>query len=422
MRVLILSINYAPEPTGFSQHVARLSEYLVRSGVDVTVITGFPFAPAWRRWKEYRGRLFMRREVGGVDVIRVTHFIPRRPRSVWQRLLMEGTFCLAAAAQLPRCPPADVVLYVGAQPSLAFLARIVSRLKRRPYVVWINDLAAEAARDARMVRGRLLQRILSRFEYAAYRGAAGAIVLCDSFQRALIDHGFPGDRIRVIGSPIDVGRIRPVATGPVREILGIPPDALVILYSGSMGVKQGLLNVTSAAGLTQEADVKVVWVLVGEGEMRSTLESTIERDGLQPSVKLLPLQPESKVAETLSAADVLLLNQMADMKDTVIPSKLLTYMAAGKPVLAAVNVESQAALLLNRAKGGILVRPDDPRALATAAMMLSARRGELAGMGARNRAYAEVHFDENKVFDAHVKFLRDVALSADTRNNILRAI
>jgi glycosyltransferase involved in cell wall biosynthesis len=96
------------------------------------------------------------------------------------------------------------------------------------------------------------------------------------------------------------------------------------------------------------------------------------------------------------------------MKDTVIPSKLLMYMAAGKPVLAAVNAGSQAAFLLNQAQGGILVAPDDPAALAAAVVNLKRQRAELIQMGARNRAYAEVWFDERKVFEAQTAFLHDI--------------
>jgi colanic acid biosynthesis glycosyl transferase WcaI len=413
LRLLILSINYAPEPTGFSQHVTRLSEYLGQKGADVTVVTGFPFAPAWKKWPEYRGRLSMRQYLNGVDVIRVTHFVPRRPRSVIQRLLMEASYCFAAALQFVRCRRPDVILYVGAQPSIAFLARIAAFLMRRPYALWINDLAAEAARDVKMIRGRFLPKVLARFEYMAYRRAAGAVVLCESFRGALVAHQFPLNRIRVIGSPINVDNVRPTEPGPLRQSLGISSETLVILYAGSMGIKQGLLNVTSAAKLTSQAGADIVWILIGEGEMRTSVLSAIERDRLGHAVKLLPLQPESALAQTLSSADMLLLNQVADVKDTVIPSKLLTYMAAGKPVLAAVNAQSEAASLVRDARGGIVVAPEDPRALADAALTLRSRGGELKEMGTRNREWAVTHFDERKVFASHLSFLNEIVSSAN---------
>ena len=103
-----------------------------------------------------------------------------------------------------------------------------------------------------------------------------------------------------------------------------------------------------------------------------------------------------------AAADVLLLNQLASVKDTVVPSKLLTYMAAGRPVLAAVSSSSQGAEILREANGGMLVAPDDPLALVLGAeALMSAGPLALAAMGARNRAYAEKHFDQRKILAEH---------------------
>lgn len=183
-RLFIVSINYAPEPSGFAPHATHIAEYLARQGHDVSVFTGFPFAPWWRRRPEDRGRLFSTERDGNVTIHRVTHYIPRRPSSVIQRVAMEGSFSVAGfvamvAAMLGKGRP-DAVLYTGAQPAAAMLARILASLARCPYVVRITDLAAHAALDTGMA-GRRLSRALEAFEFAAYRTAAGAIVLCDSF-------------------------------------------------------------------------------------------------------------------------------------------------------------------------------------------------------------------------------------------------
>ena len=172
-RVFIVSINYAPEPSGFAPHATQIAEYFARQGHTVSVFTGFPFAPSWRRRPEDHGRLFALERNGNLTVRRVTHYIPRRPSSVVQRMTMEGSFGLAAlaaivAAMLGAAGRPDAVLYIGAQPAVAMLARIVAGLARCPYVVMITDLAARAALDVGMIGGRL-SRLLERFEFAAYR-------------------------------------------------------------------------------------------------------------------------------------------------------------------------------------------------------------------------------------------------------------
>ena len=419
LNILVLSINYFPEPTGFAPHAADFCEYLSSRGHKVTVFTGFPFAPYWSRWKEYKGNFILHERIKEVEVVRVTHFIPRRAGHIIQRLLMEGSFCLIVAGIFLthlRSRP-DGIIYVGAQPSIAMLARLMAKWKGLPYLVSINDLAAQAAGDVGIVKSGLLQEILSAFEFAAYCKASGAMVLCSSFRDSLLAHGYPADRVRIIPSPVDVERIRPVRyDGAFREANGLSGQDFVVLYSGSMGLKQRMTNVVEAARVLQSSNPGVKWVLVGDGELRPIIERLIDDYALAGHVYLLPLQPESEMSAMFSAADVLLLNQVSKVKDTVIPSKLLTYMAAGRPVLAAVNPSSQGALLLGESQGGVIVAPENPAALAAAVKQLQALPTALQEMGRRNREYAEKHFDRRQIFAAQEAFLAEIVKTASPSN------
>lgn len=403
-RLFILSINYAPELTGFAPHTTALAEHLARQGHEVSVFTGFPFAPHWRRRPEDRGRLFATERAGTLTVHRLTHYIPRRPSSVLQRVAMEGSFSLVAllamAAAILTARRPHVLVYVGAQPALAMLARMVAAFTGRPYIVNINDLAARAARDVGILSGPMF-RMLDTFEFAAYRKAAAASVLTSSFARALVEHGYPSDRIRVIRSPINIEQIRPIPqSGAWRAQHGIPAEAFVVSHVGSMGRKQGLMNVIAAAALTRGSRIR--WVLVGAGEAGPELAEAARRQRLDEVVRFLPLLGHDRLPEVFAAADVLLLNQLGTVADTVIPTKLLTYMAAGRPVLAAVNAGSQAADLLRHADGGLLVAPDSPESLAAGVQSLMAMDPErLHLFGARNRTFAEEHFDQRNVLAAH---------------------
>ena len=409
-RFFILSINYSPEPTGFAPHATALAEHLGRRGHDVSVFTGFPFAPEWRRRPDDRGRWFAtERTAPGVTVHRLTHYIPRRPSSLAERAAMEGSFSAAAfAAVLPRLirrsTRPDVILYMGAQPAIAMLARVAAGLAGCAYFVNLNDLAARAAADVGIVGSRM-SRLLERFEFAAYRRAAGVSVLCRAFEEILVSKGYPRDRIRLIRSPVDLERVHPSPAGAFRGRHGIPASAFVVMHAGSMGRKQALLDIVAAADRTRDAGIS--WVLVGDGEMRPALvEAARARNLSAPAIVFVPFQDEDQMAEMFGSADVLLLSQVRDVKDTVIPSKLLTYMAAGRPVLAAVNGGSQGAEILLEAEGGTLIPPEDPAALAAAALALKALPAEVRGtMAARNRAYAERHFDQRRIVSAHESFM-----------------
>jgi glycosyltransferase involved in cell wall biosynthesis len=164
------------------------------------------------------------------------------------------------------------------------------------------------------------------------------------------------------------------------------------------------MNVVDAAALT--AGSRLRWVLVGDGEDKAALVDSVRRRGLEEIVRFVPFQRDEDMTAMFAAADVLLLNQLRAVKDTVIPSKLLTYMSAGRPAIAAVNGSSQGAEILREAEGGLIVAPEDPAALAGAARWFMALRPEqLGAFGARNRAYAEVHFDQRKILAAHEHFM-----------------
>ena len=407
-RLFIVTINYAPEPSGFAPHATQVAEYLGGRGHDVTVFTGFPFAPQWRRRPEDRGRFAATTCAGGVTVRRVTHFIPRRPSSPLQRIVMEGSFALAAGAAMTGAVTAggrpDAVLYIGAQPAAAMLARLAGAAMRRPYFVRITDLAARAALDVGMLRAPL-SRLLDDFEFAAYRHAAGASVLVPAFAAALRERGYPMDRIQILHNPIDLEQIRPVPpSGAFRARYAIPLDAFVVLHAGSMGRKQALTAVIAAAAQMRES--RCCWVFVGDGEMKAALADAVRHSGVEDIVRFVPFQPESGLSTMFADADLLLVSQIAAVKDTLIPGKLLTYMAAGRPILAAVNPASEAAQLLEKAGGGVVVTPEDPIEMAAQVRRLAALDAAARdAMGARNRAYAEAHFDERTILEAHEQWL-----------------
>ena len=231
-KLWILSLNYAPEPTGFAPHATALAvpreTWTQRDrghGIPIRAAMGAlaRITPCLQQpgYREQGGRqtgFSLHSKTGWCD---------------WQRVAMEASFCLAGAIVLApkllnRCDRPDAVLYIGAQPALAMLARWIGAVTRVPYFVNVNDLAAQAAADVGIVRSGWIQRLLERIEFAGYLPSAGASVLCQSFAEALIAKGYPADRIRVIRSPIDLDLIRPLPlAAEYREALGLPAGAFV---------------------------------------------------------------------------------------------------------------------------------------------------------------------------------------------------
>ncbi len=408
MRILILGINYFPERTSVSPFTTGLSEHLAAAGHDVRVVTAFPYYPEWRTWKEYRGRLTQLELRNGVEIRRVLHFIPWRASSLAQRLLHDFSFALAALLAGLAAGPCDIIYCSCPPPVLALAAFAISRIRNVPYTIKLTDLASDAALATGILREGWLVRRARAIEQFAYRHAQMVVCLCDAFRTRLMRNGVPADHLLRIPDWGDTESIRPIASdGWFRTVHGIAEGHFVLLHTGNMGKKQDLLNLVRAAELTREQK-DVHWVVVGEGEERALIEEAARAPDL-PNLLVLPLQPADRLCQLYAAADVLILNQKSAVKDAVIPSKLLTYMAAGKAVLCAANAESEASRLIREAQCGAIVEPENPRALAEQAQALRANPALRQAMGANGRAYAENNFSKAEVLRLYDCFFASFA-------------
>ena len=408
MRILILGINYFPERTSVSPFTTGLSEHLAAQGHSVRVVTAFPYYPEWRTWKEYRGRLTQFEVRNRVEIRRVLHFVPWRASSLAERLLHDFSFAIAALIAGVASGPCDLVYCSSPPPAVALAAYAVSRLRNAPYIIKLTDLASEAALATGILRPGSLVRCARFLERFAYRHAHTVVCLCDGFRSRLAGDGIPAEHLCRIPDWGDTESIRPVpGDGSFRAANGIAGDEFVILHTGNMGKKQHLLNVVRAAALTRD-EPKLRWVIVGEGEERGLIEEAARNADL-PNFLVLPLQPAAGLCRMYADADLLLLNQRAAVKDAVIPSKLLTYMAAGKAVLCAASSASEAARVIGEAQCGQLVIPEDPRALADAALRMQANRQGLQALGANGRAYAENNFSRERVLRLYDAFFASFA-------------
>lgn len=420
MHLLILGMNYAPETTGIGPYTSGLAEYLVRQGHRVTVATTFPHYPQWRQDAGYaHGRRFLHWEQrNGVAVRRGWVRIPRR-RSTGQRVLYDSSLALSALFGALPVRSVDLILCISPPLQLALTAALLRPWHRAPVTLLLKDLVPDAATALGMLQAGLALQLARMLERYAYRLADGIIVIGEAFRANLLAKGVPPARLTCIPDWVDTERIRPLPRdNAFRQHQGIPPGPLVILHAGNMGAKQGLRGVIDTATLLRETP-NVHFLLVGDGNERSELES-LARERRLTNVRFLPLQPEDAVAEMLAAADLLLLSQRPTVTDAVVPSKLLTYLAAGRPVLAAVEAGSTAAHLVEASGGGIVVPPDDPAALARAIEQWRRDQSSAAAMGQRGRRYVTEHYGRTRILAQYEQYLVNVVSETRRRKESIR--
>jgi len=341
-----------------------------------------------------------------VDVRRVIHFVPSKPRSLVQRLLHDISFSFNAMLAIPAIGSFDGLFCSSPPPFVPTVAWLARRMRGVPFAIKLTDLAADAAVSLGVMHEqRGLVRWARALEKFNYERAAGISVLCPAFKENLVRQGVPAEKISLVPDWADTETIRPLPReNAFWRQNGLADSDFVALHAGNMGLKQGLQTVVEAARLSQASSANTAWLLVGDGEERRRLQESVAEYGLS-ALRFLPLQPAETFPYVLAAADVLLLVQRASVTDTVIPSKLLTYMAAGRPIVASVNEGSEAARRIREAECGLIVPPEDPTALAGAVQDLRRAPLEAKRLGASGRAYVGEYFTREVVLEQYDRFL-----------------
>lgn len=398
MRVFIAAVNYAPEPTGIGPYATGLAEHLASVGHEVVVATSFPSFPLWR-WYEAPARWRIQEHLNGVHVWRTKVLLPRRRTTFW-RIAFDSSIAATTALTALSVPKCDLAICVS-PPVQAPLICAALRSRVGKVVMFVQDLPVQAAVSVGMLRDGAVLKFGRSIERIAYQQADHIVVISPVFAESIRRAGVDPQRISEIPNWADGVSEQPLQTDlEVRHRLGATKDDFLVLHSGNMGAKQDLSNVVAAAGLLRD-EARIKFALVGDGVRKSQIEHEIRGSGLL-NIRLLPLQPVEEFPRVLAAADALLINQAPLVVDSVLPSKLLSYMASGRPVVAAVDARSTTADLVQRAGCGVVVLPGRPDDLARAITSIASKQLEAAdwqAMGRRGRAYVEANFDRSRVLE-----------------------
>jgi colanic acid biosynthesis glycosyl transferase WcaI len=389
--VLIIGVNYRPETTGIAPYTTAIAEHFAKAGHRVTMLTGFPHYPGWRL-DEGEHRFRVDAWLGGVRVLRRRHYVPNSQSAI-RRALYEGTFLMHAALSRPERP--DVVF--GVIPSLSggVLARLFAARARAPYGLLFQDLMGPAARQSGIQGGGRVAGVTSALERWVVARARTVAIVADSFRPYLEDLGVASHRIESLPNWTHV-RASQIDRATLRARLGWPPDQTVVLHAGNMGLKQGLEQVVDAARRAAERSLPILYVLMGDGSQRTALEA---RAAGIDRMRFMPFQPADELLGVLEAADVLLVSERPTIIDMSLPSKLTSYFAAGRPVVAAVPAAGSTAHLVSASGAGVTIPAGDPDGLNEAVAHLRADPTNAAAMGSAGRAYAASELDEASALD-----------------------
>ncbi|HSV70545.1 MAG TPA: glycosyltransferase WbuB [Methylibium sp.] len=405
MKIVLVSLNFAPELTGIGKYSGELADGLVARGHEVTVVCSPPYYPAWRVADGHSAAAY-RTETPkpGLTVHRCPIWIPRRLGGL-ARLLHLASFALSSLPVLLRLVlwQPQVVFVVAPALFCAPAGWLLARLSGARAWLHIQDFEVDAAFELGLLQRPWLRRLALFMERGLMRRFDTVSTISRRMLRQLAGKGIPLEDTEILPNWVDLSVVTPGDRSlALRRSIDIDASQLVCLFSGTINRKQGLDVLVEAARWLQH-DPRIVIVICGNGELRAGLEAAAAGLG---NVRFLDLQPASELNALLNMADIHLLPQLRGAADLVMPSKLVGMLASGRPVVAAAIDGTEIASIVRDC--GVCTEPESAQGFAQAIGQLADDPSRRVLLGAAGRAYAERVLDAQKIFDRLDERLEDI--------------
>jgi glycosyltransferase involved in cell wall biosynthesis len=380
MHILLFNEYYPPDTSATAKMAEQVAEALAQKH-RVTVLAG---RPSYDPTEHYRWRLLRREIRNGVTVERVGSTAYARHRM--RRRVANYLSYLALAAPRALAIRADVILAMTDPPVAGIAGAVVARVAGVPFVYNIRDLYPDMAIGGGIVQpGPWIAR-WEALHRRALKLAARVIVLGDDMRERILAKGVAPERVTVVRDGTFPPASAPDARDPevqraLCEIRG--GFSFVALHAGNLGFYGAWDTLIEAAKILRDENIALVFV--GDGAQKRKLEEAAA--GL-PNVRFLPFRPAAEIPLVMMAGDVHVITIRRGLEGVVVPSKLYSTLAAGRPVLAVAAPNSDAARIATESGCGLAADPDDPTAVAQAIRRMRDDSAGLVEMGARARAVA----------------------------------
>lgn len=401
-RVWVVSELYYPEETSTGHFMTGIAEGLA-GHFPVTALCG---QPTYARrgthspWGETRN---------GVRVLRCWSFTLDKDVLPFRLLNLVSLSLSIFITITRRLRRGDVVLVVTNPPPLPLFVRLACKMRRARSVLVVHDVYPDALRAAGFLQaGSYLFALLDGLSGRVYRSMARIVVLGRDMAKLIEKKLGPGNALPLlVPNWADLDLVVPDTASGRRflEELGLS-GKFVVQYCGNMGRTHNLETIVEVAKrLAPES--RVHFLFIGWGAKQSWLRQVVESSRLD-NITILPRCESGALSAALNASDIAIVPMRPGMSGVSVPSRLYNIMAAGKPILAVTDSDSELGLVVEEEGIGWVVRPEAPEELEAAIARASSQPATLRAMGMRARAAAEAKYSYRAAIDKYVDLVKDL--------------
>lgn len=400
MRILIYTINYSPEIIGIAKYNNEFIEYLLSKGHEVRIITAPPYYPQWRVWKKYSSYKYKyeSRNDGFLKIFRCPIFIPKKPFGILRILYLLSFFISSFPIMLLQIFWRPKIIFLTEPPLIcAPIALIIGLVSFSKTILHIHDFEIDAAFNLNQIKGVFLKKILLFFERLIMNCFSKVTTISINMQKKLINKGVKKSKTYTFKNWVDTSLVNPnkISSSNIIQLkkqYKIPRNNLIVFYSGNMGKKQGIDELINLINDCLKSNI--FFILAGDGPEKRKL--ILQKKNLS-NLLLLPLQSQDSYLNLLFLSDVLLLPQIKEIGDLVLPSKLITMISSGRPIIATADPNTEIANILNDC--GVVVKPGDRISIFKALIFLKNSKEVRNNLGNKARLKAINYYDKKKILD-----------------------
>jgi len=408
MNIAMFTDYFPPEVGSASNLFYELGAELTLKGHRVTVFTGFPkynvdidTLPS-----RYRKRLWLKEVMKEMQIIRMrTLQMPRHILTLRGLDQITTSIAFLFSALFLASHDIDIVLIYSPPLFLGFTGIALRCFTKAKVVLNVQDLFPQSAIDLGVLKNKILIALLRTAESRLYRSVNAVTVHSPGNKEYVIHCGAHESRTSIVHNPVDVRSLTPGGRmNSFRERYQIAEETFIVSFAGVIGYSQDLDVVIDTAKILEDKS-RIIFYIVGDGVEKERL---LRKAGEMRNIRFLPMISRPEYAELLRASDIGLVTLRRNVMTPVVPSKILSIMASGRPIVASLPQHGDAPVIIREAECGLCTDPENPRKLAEAIEYLFENPDAAARYGSNGRDYAVKQFSLEACVEAYEKLFREV--------------
>jgi colanic acid biosynthesis glycosyl transferase WcaI len=399
--LVVLVPHFSPDTAPTGEVISTLVEEFAAAGQRVHVVTSLPWyrnhciEPGWT------GRLIRRETTSWGSIIRVHPFAGNDKKNLSRRAVGFLLFsvlagvCTLCAGGIHKRPQA--ILSMSPPLTLGLTGWLAARLRRAPCIFNIQDVFPDAAITTGAITNTKIISVAKWLERVSYHRSDAVVVLSDDLKKNVLAKIAPRHRqkVHVIPNFVDAGRIIPMdRMTNFRTELGIGNET-VVMYAGNVGFSQSLTMMLDAAKVMTD----VAFVINGDGAARDDLRRAAQD---LPNVYFSGYQPRERVPEVLASGDIHVVLLKAGLGAVSVPSKTYSILAAARPVVAAIDSDTEVTRIVAASGAGTVVSPDNPELFISALQAMNEDLDASRRMGLSGRQWVQSHVSPTVVAGSYL--------------------